>query len=106
MKTKSKKAPAKGPVLESHQIIVRPLVTEKGMFLSTSNNTYTFEVNPLATKTQIKKAVEELFNVKVATVHTQNKKGKPRRYRFRMGRTKDAKKALVKLTDDHRIDFF
>ena len=98
--------PAKGPKLESHQVILRPLVTEKGMHLSNSNNQYTFEVNALATKTQIKEAVEKLFDVKVANVHTQNKKGKPRRYRFRWGRTKDSKKAIVKLTDEHRIDFF
>lgn len=104
-KTKDQ-TPVKGPQLEAHQVILRPLVTEKGMHLSTANNQYTFEVNSLATKTQIRDAVEKLFDVKVANVHTQTKKGKPRRYRFRWGRTKDSKKAIVKLTDEHRIDFF
>ncbi len=96
----------KGPKLEPHQVILRPMVTEKGLFFSQANNQYTFEVNPLATKTEIKHAVETLFEVKVAKVMTQNRKGKPRRYRFRYGRTKGFKKAIVKLDGDHRIDFF
>lgn len=107
-KTKhTRPAPApKGPQLEPHQIILRPLVTEKGLFYSQVNNQYTFQVNPLATKTEIKNAVETLFEVKVAKVMTQTRKGKPRRYRFRYGRTKGMKKAIVKLDGDHRIDFF
>ena len=57
-------------VLEPHQIIVRPLVTEKGMHRSTRNNAYAFEVHNLATKTDVRRAVEELFNVKVlASAH-------------------------------------
>ena len=96
----------KGPQLEPHQIILRPMVTEKGLFDSQANNQYTFEVNPLATKTQIKHAVETLFEVKVSKVMTQTRKGKPRRYRFRYGRTKGFKKAIVKLAEDDRIDFF
>ena len=96
----------KGPQLEPHQVIVRPMVTEKGLFYSQANNQYTFEVNPLATKTQIKNAVETLFEVKVAKVMTMTRKGKPRRYRFRYGRTKGFKKAIVRLDGDHRIDFF
>ena len=92
--------------LESHQVILRPLVTEKGMFQSTEYNQYAFEVNPLATKEVVRAAVEELFDVKVVKVRTQNRKGKPRRHRFRWGRTKDWKKALVTLDAEHRIDFF
>ena len=71
--------------LEPHQIILRPLVTEKGMHRSTRNNAYAFEVHRLATKADVRRAVEELFNVKVLKVHTQNRKGKPRRTRFRSG---------------------
>jgi large subunit ribosomal protein L23 len=92
--------------LEPHQIIIRPLVTEKGMHRSTRNNAYAFEVNPRANKDEIRHAVEELFNVKVLRVHTQNRKGKPRRTRFSSGHTKDWKKAIVKLDPEHRIDFF
>lgn len=100
-------APAKTSiVLEPHQVILRPLVTEKGMHRSTRYNAYAFEVSPLATKTDVKRAVEELFNVKVLAVHTQNRKGKPRRTRFRFAHTKQWKKAIVKLSDEHRIEFF
>ena len=58
-------------VLEPHQIILRPLVTEKGMHRSTRNNAYAFEVNRLATKDDVRRAVDELFNVNVLRVHTQ-----------------------------------
>jgi large subunit ribosomal protein L23 len=92
--------------LAPHQVILRPLVTEKGMHRATRNNQYAFEVNPLADKDTIRTAVETLFDVKVVGVRTQNRKGKPRRYRFRQGRTKDWKKAIVTLDAEHRIDFF
>lgn len=93
-------------VLEPHQIILRPLVTEKGMFRSTRHNQYSFEVNPLADKADVRRAVEELFDVKVLKVRTLHRKGKPRRYRFRYGYTKGWKKAIVTLDPEHRIDFF
>jgi large subunit ribosomal protein L23 len=54
----------------------------------------------------VKRAVEELFNVKVLKVHTQNRKGKPRRTRFRIGYTKPWKKAIVTLDPEHRIALF
>jgi len=92
--------------LEPHQIIVRPLVTEKGMHRSTRNNAYAFEVHKLATKSDVRRAVEELFNVQVLRVHTQNRKGKHRRTKFREGLTSDWKKAIVTLDKEHRIDFF
>ena len=92
--------------LEPYQVILRPLVTEKGVHRATRNNQYAFEVNPLADKLDIRAAVEELFEVKVTKVRTQNRRGKPRRYRFRWGRTKDWKKALVTLDAESRIDFF
>ncbi len=92
--------------LEPHQIILRPLVTEKGMHRATRNNAYAFEVNTLATKADVKRAVENLFDVKVVGVNIQNRLGKPRRNRFRWGRTKAWKKAIVKLDAEHRIDFF
>lgn len=92
--------------LQPHQVILRPLVTEKGMHRATRNNQYAFEVNPLAEKQDITNAVESLFNVRVEKVRTQNRKGKPRRYRFKQGRTKNWKKAIVTLDPEHRIDFF
>jgi large subunit ribosomal protein L23 len=81
-------------------------VSEKGMHKANRQNAYAFEVSPQAGKEQIRKAVEELFDVKVLAVNTQNRKGKPRRSRFRMGRTKAWKKAIVKLDPENRIDFF
>jgi large subunit ribosomal protein L23 len=92
--------------LEPHQVIVKPLVTEKGMHKSTRNNAYAFEVNRLATKEDVKRAIESLFEVRVLKVATQNRKGKVRRTRFRIGQTKDWKKAIVTLDEEHRINFF
>lgn len=92
--------------LEPHQVILKPLVTEKGMHKSTRNNAYAFEINRLATKEDVKRAVETLFDVKVVKVATQNRKGKARRTRFRLGRTSDWKKAIVTLDAEHRINFF
>lgn len=95
-----------GVRLESHQVIKRPLVTEKGMHASERLNAYSFEVHPLATKHDIKRAVEELWEVRVDEVRTQNRKGKPRRHRMALGRTRNWKKAVVKLHDEDRIAFF
>jgi large subunit ribosomal protein L23 len=92
--------------LEPHQIVFRPLVTEKGMHKASRNNSYAFEVNRLAGKDDIRRAVEELFDVKVVHVNTQNRKGKPRKTRYRTGTTQPWKKAIVTLDPEHRINFF
>jgi large subunit ribosomal protein L23 len=76
------------------------------MHRATRSNQYAFEVNPNAGKDDIRRAVEELFNVKVVRVNVQNRRGKPRRTRFRTGSTKAWKKAVVKLDAEHRINFF
>ena len=98
-------APTK-PLLEPHQVILRPLVTEKGMHKASRLNAYAFEVNRMANKDDIRRAIEALFNVKVVSVNTQNRLGKPRKTRYRTGHTKAWKKAIVKLDSEHRIDFF
>src|SRR5271155_2377278 len=96
----------RGPKLEPHQIIVRPLITEKGTHQSQHRRAYPFEVNPWATKDEIKAAVQELFNVHVEKVRTQNRPGKKRRFRFRIGRLSNWKKAIVTLhPDSPGIDF-
>jgi len=92
--------------LEPHQVLLRPLVTEKGMHQSTEFNAYAFEVNKLATKSDVRRAVESLFDVKVEKVHIQNRKGKPRRTRRFFGYTGDWKKAIVTLNKEHNIEFF
>ncbi len=94
----------KGPALEPYQVILRPLITEKATHLSERHNAYTFEVNSKANKTEIKEAVEALFNVKVADVRTQNRRGKLRRYRLKVGRMRNWKKAIVALHEEYRID--
>ena len=92
--------------LKPYQIIIKPIVTEKGMFNSERRNVYSFEVNPLAGKQQVKHAIETLFDVKVLRVNIQNYKGKPKRTKNVLGKTKAWKKALVKLDSESRIDFF
>jgi large subunit ribosomal protein L23 len=92
--------------LEPHQVLLKPLVTEKGVHRATRNNQYAFQIHRDATKLDVKKAVEELFDVKVTKVRTQTRKGKARRFRYKIGRTSDWKKAIVSLQEDHRIDFF
>jgi large subunit ribosomal protein L23 len=92
--------------LEPHQVLLRPLVTEKGTNQSTRYNAYAFEINKLATKVDVRRAVEKLFDVKVEKVHIQNRKGKPRRTRQRFGYTADWKKAIVTLDKEHTIEFF
>lgn len=92
--------------LEPFQIVLRPLVTEKGTHISEKYNSYTFAVNPMATKDQIKNAVQELWSVRVVKVRTQNRHGKPRRHKLKLGHTSDWKKAIVQLHDEDRIAFF
>lgn len=95
-----------GVVLEPYQVVIRPLVTEKGTHISERDNAYAFEVNRLATKTDIKQAVADLWDVRVVGVRTQNRKGKPRRNRMKHGYTKNWKKAIVELHEEDRIAFF
>jgi large subunit ribosomal protein L23 len=98
----------RGPKLAPHQVILAPLITEKGTHQSTHehHNAYAFQVNLWATKPMIKAAVEELFNVRVEKVRTQNRLGKKRRFRFKFGRLSNWKKAIVKLHPEDKIEFF
>ncbi len=95
-----------GLQLDPHNVIVRPLVTEKGTHQSEKYNAYTFEVHPQASKSDIKQAIEALWDVRVTKIRTQNRKGKPRRHRMSYGRTRDWKKAIVQLHEEDRIAFF
>ena len=92
--------------MEARDIIIRPIITEKSMGV-VADKKYTFEVAKDADKTQIKKAVEEIFEVKVKKVNTLNKRGKNKRQGRSVGRTKSWKKAVVTLTEDSKtIAFF
>ena len=95
-----------GVLLEPYQIIIRPLVTEKGVHKADRTNSYAFEVHKDATKDDIRAAVESLFDVKVIRVNTQNRKGKPRRYKQKLYKSASWKKAIVFLHEDNRIDFY
>lgn len=103
--TEAEQTPAE-PRLKSYQVILRPLVTEKGMHRSTRHNQYAFEVDPAASKDDVRRAVEDLFSVKVEKVRTQSRRGKPRKHKFKAGQTKTWKKAIVTLHEENRIDFF
>jgi large subunit ribosomal protein L23 len=92
--------------MDNTSVIIKPLVTEKSTHQQTTRNAYAFQVNPAANKQQIKDAVEKLYDVKVIDVRTMNRKGKPRRSRFRMTHTSDWKKAVVVLAEDSRIELF
>ncbi len=89
-----------------YNVIVRPLVTEKGTHQSQALNAYAFQVNPDANKAQIRQAVEKIYGVKVLEVRTANRRGKPRRVGYKRGKTSRWKKAVVVLHPDHHIDLF
>ncbi len=91
---------------DPYQIIIKPIITEKSMGIKETSNVVTFEVHPKANKSEIKKAVEQLFGVKVLSVNTMNVKGKTKRFRFVQGKKKDWKKAMVKLKPGDTIDLF
>jgi large subunit ribosomal protein L23 len=92
-------------VKDPHRVIRRPAVTEKGTALKEQNK-YCFEVDPRANKIEVKRAVEVLFNVKVAAVHTVSMRGRVKRLGRFAGRTPDWKKAIVTLQEGHTIEFF
>lgn len=89
-----------------YDIIIKPIITERSMD-DMEFKKYTFEVNPRANKSEIKKAVEKVFGVKVEKVNTQNVIGKKTRRGITVGKKKDWKKAIVTLTNDSKeIEFF
>lgn len=95
-----------GLQLDPYQVILRPLVTEKGTHSSSRYNCYTFEVHQQATKIDIRAAVEALWKVRVVDVRTQTRVGKPRRTKTGMTTTQSWKRAIVKLHEEDRISFF
>ena len=91
---------------EAQEIIRRPLVTEKSGQQKETGNQYVFEVRKDANKIEIQKAVEQLFKVKVLQVHTLNVLGKEKRVGRKYGKRPDWKKAVVRLKEGDRIEFF
>jgi len=88
-----------------HEIIIRPILSEKST-TGLAVDKYTFIVDPAASRTEIKDAVEAVFKVRVKSVNTQNRRGKMRRMGYHTGRKPDTKKAVVTLEPGQRIPFF
>ncbi|EQD80157.1 50S ribosomal protein L23 [mine drainage metagenome] len=86
-------------------VLIAPHVTEKSSRMMQNHNQYTFRVRRNATKTDIKKAVELMFEVKVDGVQVINEPGKRRRFGKTLGRTQDWKKAYVSLAEGQAIDY-
>ncbi|MFS8629313.1 MAG: 50S ribosomal protein L23 [Limnochordales bacterium] len=91
--------------MDPRDILKRPIITEKATALMEQGK-YVFEVDRNANKTQIKQAVEQIFNVKVTKVNTIRQKGKLRRQGRTQGRTREIKKAIVTLAEGQRIPIF
>ncbi|HVP73919.1 MAG TPA: 50S ribosomal protein L23 [Phycisphaerales bacterium] len=87
-------------------VIKRPLVTEKNTFLAGEFNRYGFEVAPTATKAQIKKAVETLYDVRVLDVATQTRKGRAKRNKYGFFQVGHRKQAVVKVHPEDKIELF
>lgn len=90
-------------VEQDYVALVKPVVTEKSM-MGSQHGQITFQVAPDATKPQIKKAVETLFDVKVTAVNTTTTKGKVKRFKGILGKRSDVKKAIVTLAEGQTID--
>jgi large subunit ribosomal protein L23 len=91
--------------MDARQVIRQPIISEKSYALIAENK-YTFRVHPQAHKTQIRSAIEEIFNVHVVDVRTMRQKPKPKRRGYTAGRTRSWKKAVVELAPGERIEVF
>lgn len=92
-------------MVEAIKVIREPVITEKATFKMESENKYSFRVDPRANKNSIKKAIEQMFNVKVVKINTKIRKPKPRTVRLRKkGKTSSWKEAIVTLQKGQSID--
>ena len=89
-----------------HDVIRRPLVTEKSSIGRDEQNLATFAVDPRATKLDIRRAVEQLFDVRVVDVRTMRQPRRKRRVGLHVGRRAEWKKAIVRLAEGQKIEFF
>lgn len=92
--------------MDDHEIVVKPIITEQSTHFANVKNAYSFEVNVKANKSQIKQAIERLYEVKVKDIRTANRKGKLRRKGRFIGKKSDWKKAVVVLDEQYHIDLF
>lgn len=91
---------------DPRDVILKPVVSEKSYDLIEQHNTYTFEVARAANRTEIGKAIAEIFDVTVLRVNTLNKRGKTKRTGWVVGQRQNTKRALVKLAPGDTIDIF
>jgi len=89
-----------------HEILRRPVITEKSTTQKEAYNQLTFEVDRRANKVEIRRAVEQVFNTKVVDVRTMQMKGKVKRFGRTLGRRRNWKKAIVTLAQGERVEFF
>ena len=92
-------------IADPRDIIIAPVISEKS-YSVLDQNWYTFLVHPNANKTQIKIAIQQIFNVRVVSVNTANREGKRKRTRTGVGQRKSTKRAMVKLAEGDRIEAF
>lgn len=92
--------------MDPYQVVIKPLITEKGTVQNETVNQYAFQVHDRANKVQIREAIELIYEVRVMKVRTMKRRGKVRRYRYTSGRTAGLKKAVVTLHPDDHIDLF
>jgi large subunit ribosomal protein L23 len=93
-------------VKNPRDIILQPVVSEKSYDLVDANNQYTFIVDPRSNKTEIKQAIQTIFDVTVVSVNTMNRQGKRKRTGYTIGKRKNTKRALVTLAAGDSIDVF
>lgn len=89
----------------ARDVIIRPVVSEKS-YAGLDLNTYTFLVDKRSNKTEIKEAIQKIWNVQVTSVRTLNRKGKVKRRRWTMGKRADEKRAIVTLAEGDKIEIF
>jgi large subunit ribosomal protein L23 len=92
--------------MNPYEIVMRPLITEKGSIQKEVNNQLSFEVARKANRVEIRHAVEKIFNVRVLKVRTMQMKGKVKRVGRTLGKRRDWKKAIVTLAGGENIEFF
>jgi large subunit ribosomal protein L23 len=92
-------------VKSPRDVIIRPVVSEKS-YAGLEGNRYTFLVHPQANKTEIKEAIQSIWNVRVLSVNTLHRKGKQKRFRFTVGSRPDQKRAMVTLAAGDAIEIF
>ena len=92
--------------MDMYQVVIKPLVTEKGTMMLSEGNWVTFRVHPDANKIEVREAIQTVFSVSVLQVNTQIVRGKRRRFGKTIGQSKAWKKAMVRLKEGDKIEIF